>query len=476
MLTAIVTFSCRKDEVTVDPNASLSFSTDTLIIDTVFTTIGSTTKRLMVYNRNNEKVVISSISLDGGQNSQFRINVDGASGNIHKDIEIEANDSIFIFIEVTIDPTANNDLFFVEENLRFITNGNNQAVRLIAWGQDAHYFVAKKFSQSLPPLVYLDKDSSAGALNVTWLNDKPYVIYGGYLTLDDNDKLTIDKGVRIHLHNNSGIWVYQGGNLVVNGTKDEPVTFQGTRLDYSYQDKPGQWDRIWINEGSTNNVLNYAIIKNAYIGIQAETLPFEPNTPISTNKLILNDCEINNCSAVGILATNYQIDGTNSLITNCGQYNLLVTGGGKYNFNHTTFANYWPDGTRQTPTIYMQNYYGDVNGNTQVRDIDSALFKNCIIYGNIDNEFSTEVLSPGAINYKVSYSVLRTTENTATPNFSNLVLNPNPFSPIFVDTENNDYHLISGSPAINAGIASSVTLDHDGVTRNNPPDVGSYEE
>lgn len=476
MLTAIVTFSCRKDEVTVDPNASLSFSTDTLIIDTVFTTIGSTTKRLMVYNRNNEKVVISSISLDGGQNSQFRINVDGASGNIHKDIEIEANDSIFIFIEVTIDPTANNDLFFVEENLRFITNGNNQAVRLIAWGQDAHYFVAKKFSQSLPPLVYLDKDSSAGALNVTWPNDKPYVIYGGYLTLDDNDKLTIDKGVRIHLHNNSGIWVYKGGNLLVNGTKDEPVTFQGTRLDYSYQDKPGQWDRIWINEGSSNNVLNYAIIKDAYIGIQAETLPFEPNTPISTNKLILNDCEINNCSAVGILATNYQIDGTNSLITNCGQYNLLVTGGGKYNFNHTTFANYWPDGTRQTPTIYMQNYYGDVNGNTQVRDIDSALFKNCIIYGNIDNEFSTEVLSPGAINYKVSYSVLRTTENTATPNFSNLVLNPNPFSPIFVDTENNDYHLISGSPAINAGIVSSVTLDHDGVTRNNPPDVGAYEE
>ncbi|MCB9360964.1 MAG: hypothetical protein H6587_06110 [Flavobacteriales bacterium] len=472
-LLTIVSFSCRKDDVITDASAQLSFSTDTLIIDTVFTTIGSTTKRLMVYNKNNSKINISSISLDGGASSQFRINVDGASGNIHKDIEIEANDSLFIFIEVTIDPNAVNDLFIVKENLRFITNGNNQSVALVAWGQDAHYFVANQFSSGLPPLVYLDKDTSAGALNVTWPNDKPYVIYGGYLTLDGNDKLTIDKGVRIHLHNNSGLWVYKGGNIIINGTKDEPVTFQGTRLDYGFQDKAGQWDRIWINEGSVDNVFNYVTIKNAYIGIQAETLPFEPNTALSTNKLILNNCEIHNSSAVGVLATNYQIDSENSLITNCGQYNLLVTGGGKYNFNHTTIANYWPDGTRQTPAVFMQNYYTDINGATQVRNIDSALFKNCIIYGNTDNEFATEVLSPGAINFNVNYSVIKTNNLTPAGSFDNIQLN---LSPNFIDTENHDYHIGGGSSAINNGIATAVTTDHDGVTRNNPPDVGAYEE
>lgn len=472
-LLIIVSFSCRKDDVITDTNAQLSFSTDTLLIDTVFTTLGSTTKRLMVYNRNDSKIRISSISLDGGESSQFRINVDGASGNIHTDIEIEANDSLFIFIEVTIDPNATNDLFIVKENIRFITNGNNQSVALVAWGQDAHYFVANQFSSSLPPLVYLDKDTSAGALNVTWPNDKPYVIYGGYLTLDGNDKLTIDKGVRIHLHNNAGLWVYKGGNIIINGTKDEPVTFQGTRLESSYKDVAGQWDRIWINEGSVDNVFNYVKIKNAYIGIQAETLPFEPNTALSSNKLILNNCEIHNSSAVGILATNYQIESENSLITNCGQYNLLVTGGGKYNFNHTTIANYWPDGLRETPAIYMQNYYTDINGATQVRNIDSALFKNCIIAGSEDNEFVTEVLSPGAINYKVSYSLLKTNAATPAPNFENLA--PYFSSSIFVDTQL-DFHLIGGSPAINKGIISSVTTDHDGVTRNNPPDLGAYEE
>jgi hypothetical protein len=214
-------------------------------------------------------------------------------------------------------------------------------------------------------------------------------------------------------------------------------------------------------------------IKNAYIGIQAETLPFDPNTAISSNKLILNNCEIHNSSAVGILATNYQIEGENSLITNCGQYNFLVTGGGNYNFNHTTFANYWPDGTRETPAIFMQNYYTDINGATQVRNIDSALFKNCIIYGTAENEFATEVLSPGAINFKIRYSLIKTT-NPITTSYENLASNNG--NSIFVDTENHDYHLTGGSPAINKGIITAVTTDHDGVTRNNPPDVGAYEE
>src|SRR5690606_39097761 len=142
-------------------------------------------------------------------------------------------------------------------------------------------------------------DVSLAPINQTWVNDKPYVIYG-YLVIDSADVLTINSGVRVHLYNKSGIWVYKGGNLNVNGTKDEPVTFQGTRLDYSFKDVPGQWDRIWVNDGSVNNTFNYAVIKNAFIGIQAETSPFEPNTPISSNKLILNNCIINNASGIGL--------------------------------------------------------------------------------------------------------------------------------------------------------------------------------
>lgn len=475
LVVLITAFSCRKDDVITDSSANLSFSTDTLIVDTVFATIGSTTRRFTVYNRNNKTINISSISVGGGIGSQFRINVDGVSGNIHSNVEIEANDSMFVFVEVTIDPNNALSPFVVEDDIVFITNGNQQKVHLAAWGQNAHYFTPKVFpTNGLPKYSCLDGDcdGSLPPINQTWINDKPYVIYG-YLVIDSADVLNINPGVKVHLYNKSGIWVYKGGNLNINGTQAEPVTFQGTRLDYSFKDVPGQWDRIWVNEGSVNNVFNYAIVKNAYIGIQAETLPFEPNTVISSNKLVLKNCEIHNSSAVGILATNYVIESENTLITNCGQYNFLVTGGGKYIFNHATIANYWPDGVRETPAVFAQNYYQDINGNIQVRNIDSLNFKNSIIYGNIDNEFSSDILAPGNLNYAIYYSVIKTTAGLS-GNVGNNIQNPGNTT-LFVDPTTHNYHLSGISPALNAGITSSVLFDKDGVARNNPPDIGAYE-
>lgn len=473
MIIVSFSFSCRKDLIEENSLAVLSFSTDSVLFDTVFTTLGSTTKRLKVYNRNNRKVIISNISLENGNNSQFRINVDGISGNTHSDIEIEGNDSLFIFIEVTIDPNSVLSPFVVNEKINFTTNNKKQSVQLAAWGQNAHYFVANR-SVSGIALVYLDKNNSTGALNETWTNDKPYVIYGGYLTLDDNDKLTIEKGVRVHLHNNAGIWVYQGANIQVNGTKDDPVIFQGTRLEYVWKDVPGQWDRIWINEGSNDHVFNYAIIKNAFIGIQAEPLPFDPTPRLSTNKLRLNNCVIQNSSAVAILATNYKITDTNSIISNSGQFNLYIKGGGEYQFNHTTIANYWEGGKRETPSVLLQNYYTDINGSiVPIAVLDSVNFYNCIVHGDVDVEFDTDIISSGTINYKFVNSILKTTNPTNGANFINVITNPS--SQLFVDRKIQNYHLISGSSAINAGVASGVILDHDGVTRSNPPDIGAYE-
>jgi hypothetical protein len=468
------TFSCRKDDIETSSSASLKFSTDTILFDTVFTTIGSTTKRLKIYNRNGSKLIISNISLSQGANSQFRINVDGVPGYSHTDVEIESNDSLFLFIEVTVDPNSLLSPFVVEEKINFTTNGNNQHVQLVAWGQNAHYFTPKNFVSGLPDYSCLDGDCGNGnaPVNTTWINDKPYVIYG-YLVIDSLDVLKIDPGVRVHLHNNSGIWVYKDGNLRVNGTVADPVTFQGTRLESAWQDVAGQWDRIWINEGSTDNVLNYAVIKNAFIGIQAETLPFNPSAPTSTNKLRLNNCVIQNSSAVGLLATNYKITDTNSIIVNSGQFNLYVRGGGEYQFNHTTIANYWSESTRETPAILLQNYYIDINGATQVRNIDSTNFYNCIVHGDQDIEFDKDVLAPGSLNFKFVNSILKTTNSTTGANYISIIKNPS--ATIFVDFANNDYHLTSGSPAINNGIVSGVLLDHDGITRSNPPDIGAYE-
>ena len=476
ILTIIIlfTFSCRKDTIDTDSSVSLIFSSDTLLFDTVFATFGSTTKRLKIYNPSNKTVNISSIAVENGANSQFRINVDGVSGNTHNNVLIDGKDSLFIFAEVTIDPNNSSNPYIVADKIKFNTNGNSQSVDLVAWGQDAHYYVANKSVGGIP-IVYLDKDNSDLALDSTWTNDKPYVIYGGYLTIDGNDKLTIDKGVQIHLHNNAGIWVYENGNIRVNGVKDEPVVFQGTRLEYAWQDIPGQWDRIWINEGTADNVFNYAVIKNGFIGIQAETNPF--NAPIlfdanTANALRLNNCEIHNNSAVGILATNYKITDTNSVITNSGQYNVLIKGDGDYRFNHTTIANYWADNDRQTPAVLLQNAYTHSTGATIISDLTAANFYNCIIDGDQDIEFSPEGVSGGTINFLLDHCVLKTTNSISGANYNSITLSS---GTLFLDIILHDYRLTSTSIARNKGADIDVDFDKNGVSRDSSPDAGAYE-
>lgn len=97
--------SCGKVSYTDNPNLRLSFSADTVLFDTVFTTIGSITLPLKVYNEGNDAVRIDEISLVGGTESDFRINVDGEVGPIVSDWPLMAEDSLWIFIEVTVDPT-----------------------------------------------------------------------------------------------------------------------------------------------------------------------------------------------------------------------------------------------------------------------------------------------------------------------------------------------------------------------------------
>ena len=473
LLIILVILGCRKDKFIEDPSANIRLEIDSILFDTVFATVGSTTRQFKIYNQKKKAIKIDVLRLKGGTNSQFRINADGIAGVEINDLEIAAGDSIFVFAEVTVDPNNQTAPFVVEDEIEIIVNTNISKVKLVAWGRNAHYYTPKVFTQGLPPYSCLDGDcdTSVPPVNQTWINDLPYVIYG-YLVIDENDQLTIDKGCEIYFHANSGIWVYQGGSITVNGTLQEPVVFQGDRLEASYQDKTGQWDRIWINEGSNDNVFNYAIIKNSFIGIQAETLPFSPNTVISGNNLVLNNCIIDNTAAFGILAKNYQIQANNCLITKCGQYAFAVTGGGQYDFTHVTIANYWTESTRETESVYLQNYYTDINGNTQVRNIDWCNFTNCIVYGNIDNEFNYDELSPGTINFTYTNSILKTNKSTSGSNYVSVLKNTNP---LFTDENNGDFHLQSSSQAVDFGISSPITTDLDGNTRDANPDLGCYE-
>ena len=308
--------ACERFEVYKEADARLAFSADTIFFDTVFTTLGSTTTQLKVYNTYDQPLEIGYIELAGGELSVFRLNIDGITGHSDRNVEIPANDSIFIFVEVTLDPNNQDSILLIQDSIVFSTNGNIQDIDLMAWGQDVHIFHGETIQTT------------------TWTNDKPYLILD-YLMVDSLHTLSIEEGVRIHLHKNALLAVK--GSLQARGSLENPVIIQGDRLEQLYEDIPGQWDRIWFWPGhSRDNILENVIVKNGIIGIHADSLLGGPGPGLT-----LENCRILNMSAVGILSSDTYMEASNTVLGNCGQFLMLLRWGGEYIFNHCTFANYW---------------------------------------------------------------------------------------------------------------------------------------
>ena len=458
--------SCKKEQFLENQKVDLHFSQDTLMFDTVFTTIGSSTQHLIVKNPENQKIKIANIRLAGGTNSNFRINVDGLSGTEFKDVEIAAKDSIYIFVEVTVDPNGGNTPMIITDSITFETNGNLQDVDLVAFGRDAYFIIANK---SIGNINY--KIVAGENVDTTWTKDKPIVVYG-YAVVDSTASLSIEAGTEIYFHSKSGLWIYKGGQLKVLGTKAEPVLFQGDRPEDYYKDLPGQWDRIWINESDKQSEINYAIIRNSFIGIQTETL----SQVMAANKLVLKNTIIENVSGAGILSRFYQIDAENISIANCQQYCVALTMGGAYEFRHSTFANYWSYSTRKTPSIYINNYFQDGNKIIHPFDLTKATFTNCIAYGNQNEEIVLDNNAQGGqFHYLFDHALIKTENNTSDPN--NWISITKNQDPLFEDISKNDLHLKSSSAAADKGKGGvSPNLDLDGNVRDvGTPDLGAYE-
>lgn len=441
------------------------------MFDTIFTTVSSVTKRLKVYNPYKNPIRIDKIMLAGGKSSPYRINVDGIPGDA-TEVIIPSKDSIYIFIEVTIDQGNQNTPFIVEDSILFFHNNKTQKVMLVAWGQDAVYYTPNQYIPGLPPFRIIE-------CNTTWTPAKPIVIYG-YAVVDSNCTLTIQAGTTIYFHKGSGLWVYRGGRLIATGSKDNPIVFRNDRLDHQYDDIPGQWDRIWINESSQDHILEYVQIRNSFIGLQAETLPFGNDADnVSANALLLKNLRIEHTTVAGILARNYRITGGNVLIADNGQYALLITGGGTYDFTHTTIANYWTHSTRNTPSVFITNEYTDLYGNTHANFTPQFIFKNGIITGSIEKEFDIKAKTGGNIDFQLYHSLIKTTASLSSGISVNNSINP--AGAIFTDYAQYNFHLTSSSPAINLGNLSYAQpdwindLDQNNRTTDGQPDAGCYE-
>lgn len=376
--------SCRDEVFSSDPNDKLSFSVDTLSFDTVFSTITSSTKRIMVRNNNSKALRISQIGLEKDSLSVFKINVDGGVNpdNKFREIEISAKDSMYIFVSVNVDSLSENSPLYIKDHLFFETNGSVQQVVLETYGQNVEILRGKTI------------------LNDTTLTaEKPYIIYDSLIVAQGNT-LRLEPGTRLYFHNNTDLYVY--GNFEAKGTAERPILIRGDRFDninfgspVPYNEVAGQWGGIYLVGPSGNHNMEHVTINSGYVGIYL-TAGTQSSTPAPNEipKLKIINCKIHNFLFYGLVAQNANVTVLNSLISNTGSYSVYLNGG-KHTFVHTTIANYFNSGVsaaqsknrdHKEPAVMIMNMNKSATMETE--------FINCAIAGNIANEFSLATRFP----------------------------------------------------------------------------------
>ncbi len=498
----IAVSSCRNDFEFSPSTGNLEFSKDTVYLDTVFTNIGSSTYNLKVYNRSDDDIVIPNVRLGEGDNSFYRLNIDGRAGKTFEDVEILAKDSIFIFVETTLDIqdfSATALEFLYEDKILFDDGSRQQDVDLVTLVKDAVFLFPERDAMTGEvETLLLGTDGEGNEIRIegffledselTFTNEKPYVIYG-YAAVGANKTLTVEAGARVHFHRDSGLIVGDQGTLIVDGALstdqellENEVIFEGDRLEPTFANVPGQWGTIWLTDGSTGNQINHATIRNGTVGILMDN-----NDGTTNPTLTIANSQIHNNSNVGLLARTGSIDAENLVVGSAGQISLYCNIGGSYNFRHCTFANYWRNSFRNLPAVLIDNYVELADGTNFTGDLQEANFSNCIIYGSNNIELILDPVPEAIFNYSFTNCLIRFNdinnffadnplynfENEAL--FSGEILN---MDPNFLNTELAQFNIGEESAANGQGDAATsalVPLDIIGTTRGTPSDIGAYE-
>lgn len=487
-ITVLYFSSCMRDEDFVtDGSIALRFSVDTLRFDTVFTEVGSATRSIKVYNDSDRPLKIGKVFLEQGNDSKFRVNVDGTPGEEVEEVIVYAQDSIYIFAEVTVDPDDPLSVspFIINENLFFETNGQQQTVVLEAWGQNANYFPGR-FNKGRA--VRLTCNNS----QINFDDPKPYVIYG--VLIIDSCTVNIPAGTRIYVHGgiarndafgtfNDGIIITQNlGRIRARGTAENPIVFQGDRLEEAFREEDGQWTGVLLSNGSAGNVFQHTTIKNSIFGVYVD----------SSATAILENAQIYNTTSSGIIGVHSRIDARNVLVYNNGANSLQVVHGGDYNFDYATLASYGVDAS----ALGLSNFicYDDPLICSQIGAYRlNARFRNSIIFGSKTDQILLSDITGGEQpegfnvrfeNCVVGVEDLLTDFDGRYANFFEDFcidcVSGERSDPLFVDPSDNHFELDSLSIAEGIGVPIKTPLpiatDLLGRLRDpEMPDAGSLE-
>ena len=514
--------SCRKDFVFEPSTGGLEFSKDTVYLDTVFTNIGSSTYTLKVYNKSNKDISIPTIKFATGLDSKYRMTVDGMLGNnnrIFSNVELLAKDSMFIFIETTVDVNefSSTDFLYTDQIEFFNNIGEKQKVEVVTLIKDA-YFIYPQRDNSTGEYLYesinlglndesenvigigsnLDENDPINGNEYIWGNDKPYVIYG-YAFVPNGKTLNVNAGARVHFHADSGLIIAKNGQLLINGLPPDDndplneinqVIFEGDRLEPGFSNVPGQWLAI-INYSTRNdNKIEYLTLKNAVVGLLNTNLALTTDT--EQPKITINNSQIYNCSNFGILARNSKITGQNIVTNNCGQASIACTYGGEYEFTHCTFNNSW--NSTQQISVLLNNYF-ETDTTIYLKDLTKATFNNSIIYGSNRIQMLLDKKIPNSgtsiFNYFFNHCLIKFNNinnqftNNPLYNFNNVDLflnceiakNSSEFKPVFENANQNKLWLTEDLPNTIFPVDPLLTTFSDilNLPRATSPDLGAYQ-
>lgn len=465
--------ACKQDIVSGDPTLKLEFSHDTLLFDTVFSTMGSSTKKVMVYNPNKNALCIERVQMREGK--YFKINLDGENElDQLRDITLRGGDSLFMFVRVYIDPLNEDNPVLLDDDIAFSVNGNIQNINLQAYGQDII-----KIQGDNGKVIYPQ--------HLTLKSNKPYLLYD---TVAVAGNLTIEAGATIYMHKGAALYVY--GNLTALGTKEHPIIFRGDRTDHLFDSVPyrmasGQWEGIYLlnPEGFAppTYTMDYVDILSGTVGLYVYSEAQDTLLP----HLYLNNSRIHNHSIYGLIVQNAHADVVNCEISNCASYCVYLAGG-KHNFAHNTIAAYY--GYPYTDLNIHHNVLADdvaavyINDLSKNRPRTRSSFFNCIITGGRKNNLV--VATPLVDYYEGSFkgNYLRCdsldkayAQNNVYATDSDSCVFKNIYY-LYKEYHYYDFQLDSLSPAqgiADSTIAQIYPIDRWGVSRESKPDAGCYE-
>ncbi len=443
----LIAAACMGCDPLANPvSGRLSFSSDTISFDTVFTGAGSATREFRVINPEKDPLLIDRIWLGGGSASPFRLNIDGQPVAEAKNVTVAKGDSIFIFVIVTVDPTGGDLPLAVTDSVNFLSGSFSGKVVLEAWGQDIRL---------------VDEDIHSTA---TWTEGKPYVITGSLL-VDTLATLTLEPGTRVYMHRGAEITV--AGSLYAAGTPEKRIVFATDRLEKEYKDVPGRWKGIRFQSCSRGNILYHTDIRNAEVavGIAGESL--------SVPDLRMNSVSIMHNTVASVAARHADLSAVNSLFAHSGFSTISINDGGHYEFIHCTVSNRWDYGFRSEPALLINPTSGTMPAVSVV---------NSVISGSLANEIVIKgSASLAASGFRADSSLIKVdTLSSAwysSPLFSHVITSS---APRFIDESLWDFRPDTLSPLLDrAGKSEMVALPLD--IRNKPrpvydgPDMGAFE-